>query len=196
MGGGRPLPCHLRRQQPLSKRIARLLEAREVTHRKLQVKSLPHRRRRLFQPDPSTVGPKSRYFFAISLPQQQRGAAVPVQVAAAPLVTVISQPHFGSLQTYTSLCFNDIVGSSCESSWDFHLDRDFHFEVWDSLNKITSRDLSCLFKEGQWCVQEGTRQSEPVSGKFELSLSVPVAPSGTGFSPPISEPRNAPIRGL
>jgi len=87
-----------------------------VTHRNLQVKSLPHGSRRLFQPEPSRVGPKSRYFFAISLPQQQRGAAVPVQVAAAPLVTVISQPHFGSLQTYTSPCFNDIVGSSYESS--------------------------------------------------------------------------------
>jgi len=56
--------------------------------------------------------------------------------------------------------------------------RNFHFEFPDSLNKITSRDLSCLFKEGQWSVQKGTRQSEPRSGTFQLSLSVPVAPSG------------------
>jgi hypothetical protein len=33
------------------------------------------------------------------LPQQQRGAAVPEQLGAALLLTVISAPHFGSVQT-------------------------------------------------------------------------------------------------
>ena len=38
----------------------------------------------------------NRYFSTISLPQQQRGFKFPPLPAAALLVTVTSQPHFGS----------------------------------------------------------------------------------------------------